>query len=336
MRRTISKVTHPRRTIVHAYERRAEQKPPPPPRSEAELRGGPIKRTYIRTRLRLSHFRHSFPEMPFMFQLVVTLVVGLALAGGGFAIYKATKSSPSKPNLLAAVGADAQTFYLDANANTKPGVTRVLLVGDLSVYYTAAAVGDDYTGGGVHAVSAISNGCGINDADTMIGNKRVRIGNDCNQWQTDYATVVSQYQPNVSVLMTGASEQFDQVVRGHRLRAGSAPWRAYLTQQLDKARAVLTQGGAKLVLVGLPCDRPPAGTITRADINALYRSYAQSHAPNVAYADLSTVMCPNGHPAATRKHQPLLAPGDQLTSAGIFVFWYWLSHLTHSLAGHVK
>lgn len=329
IRRKLTKVTHPRRTLVTAYDRHVERRPAPT-RSEAELHGGRLRRTYVRTRIKLSDFVHGFPEMPVVFQILVCSVLGLALAGGGYAVYRATKSKPSKSN-LAAFATDPQTFYADAYSATPAHVPRVLVAGDVSQTFATGLVNNDFTGGGIHAVGLLSGGCGISDGDIMIGRQRLRRADRCHTWAARFADAVKEFKPNVSVLMTGTGEEYDQLVNGRRLKAGTPEWRAYLTKQLDVARTALTGSGAKMVLLNLPCGQPPSGNQLRAQVNGLWRSYALAHTGDVVLGDLDLVMCPGGH-IKSLSHKPMLDKNDNINQVGNYVFWNWISTVAKHVA----
>ncbi len=258
-RRTVDKLTHPRRTLVHAYERRVSSRPAPPPRSEAELHGGRIHRRYVRTRIALSNFVHDFPERPIVFQLLTCAVVGVVVGGVGLTGYHALRSKPKpRGDVLAAFG-DASTFYTAAREDTKKGAVRVLVAGDGSVYHAAEPVGNDITTGGIHAVGLTAGGCGIGSSDILIGTRHVTLDRPCSAgWQKAYATTVSQYKPAVSVLMTGYSRGIRPDRRRQDARAPLARV-AHLHDPPARCGPCRAHGRRRPPRAREPSVRPPAG-----------------------------------------------------------------------------
>ena len=285
--------------------------------------------------MRLSHTFHSIPEWPITAQILSCLLVGGLLAGGGLVVYHATKSKQSKPNIAAYFGdlGASDTQYADAYTATKPGIVRMLVVGDISVYYGSIAASADYQASGMHAVTFTDNGCGISDGDTLVGTKRVPRDAACKGWQSHYKTVAGQYHPQVAVLLTGTMESEEQIVGGKDLVPGTVAWNQYLMHQLDEVRSAVAPAGTKLVLVTLPCEQTPSGTpnrVHRRVLNALWRLYAERASRRGRLADVNTFVPkrsagtnPCGNRSSRRATRTLLQ--------GFKVLWPWLASFADRL-----
>src|SRR6266446_3043305 len=78
------RVRHPLLATRHWKHALDEAKPVPQPLTQAERRGGPVRRTYRRIRVRLSHERHNFVNWPLTGQVVGCLVMSGVLVGAFF------------------------------------------------------------------------------------------------------------------------------------------------------------------------------------------------------------------------------------------------------------
>src|SRR5690349_578273 len=183
VKRAVGKVAHPKATITHAYEKRQEAKPVPPPRTEAELAGGGIRRRYIHTRIKWSRFWRGIPNWPMTVQVIACVAVGALI--GGAVIEARRMTSPQHKNRLAAF-ANSDSEYKNAYATTKPGTTRLLLTGDISVYDVAQAVDNDYSGQGSRGLTYSEAGCGINASQSIVQNKPLVKDAACKDWEKDY------------------------------------------------------------------------------------------------------------------------------------------------------
>ena len=112
----------------------------------------------------------------------------------------------------------------------------------------------------------------------------------------------------------------------------------FVVRGLDDLREVLTQGGARMVLLTTPCLRPPKrGTafdtglpVMRDDarverLNAAWREYASLHPNDVTLLDLSTFLCPNGKLRKQIDGEKVHTDGVHFSPAGARLFWNWLT-----------
>jgi peptidoglycan/LPS O-acetylase OafA/YrhL len=127
---------------------------------------------------------------------------------------------------------------------------------------------------------------------------------------------IAREQPDV-VLWLGIWEISHRVVDGQVRRFGTPEGDAALLQQLDAARARLTAGGARLVLLTVA----PAAHSDRGDpaathrerpphLNALFRELAARHPESVSVVDLAAMLCPTGDPCPEVVDGVRLRPAD--------------------------
>jgi peptidoglycan/LPS O-acetylase OafA/YrhL len=197
-------------------------------------------------------------------------------------------------------------------ANGGPaGAPRVLVAGDAFAYSLTSSPPPAVASriGGTKAAVVT---CGIASGTLVIGEARFS-SQGCDVWTGIYSTAVKDYVPNVAVLMIGVGEIFDRIVGNQLLRAGTPELESYLVQRLDAARAVLSRGGARLIVAAPPCMRTmkpdmslPAFASVFSDarrgswLNALLRHYASQ--TGAGFVDLRALLCQGGtrvDPSAT-------------------------------------
>jgi peptidoglycan/LPS O-acetylase OafA/YrhL len=102
-------------------------------------------------------------------------------------------------------------------------------------------------------------GCGV-----LLGTIQSRVGfsrdlnSDCGNWQELWKEHAQQNKPQIAAVELGAWDVFDDTVNGKKLSFGSPGWDAYYEKQLEKGIKILTDAGAQVALIGIPCYRPIA------------------------------------------------------------------------------
>jgi peptidoglycan/LPS O-acetylase OafA/YrhL len=241
--------------------------------------------------------------------------------------------------LLATVGAEpAPTSVLIAYqyrnlvAKTPRGAVRVLVVGDNAAFGLGLANIDAFFGNGLVGTTASVPDCGIGSGEVMyLGAPRAQP--DCRTWPNVFRNGVENFAPQASVLLLGTSSLLDRSVGGRTLHIGTPEFATYFTRQLEQARAVLTAGGAPLVLLTVPCSPHDFGAT--APLNALLRRFAAAHPSDVSIGDYGAFMCPGGTPRAAIGGHAVRQPDQLLTRAGAAATWDWLAH-TPTIAAQVR
>jgi hypothetical protein len=122
-------------------------------------------------------------------------------------------------------------------------------------------------------------------------------------------------RPTVVIWMS-AWEKSDLVIGDRTIVANTPQWETEIMSRMDRALALLTAGGARVVVVteaapaANPAQRrettdPNADDAGYVRLNALLRRFQARHPDTVTLVDLATKLCPNG-PAC-----PALVAGTQ-------------------------
>ena len=248
--------------------------------------------------------------------------------------------------LVATTGAEAeparelQRDLLSGLVKTTPdGATRVLVAGEASTFDLAQGVGgvfrDHNTVG-----ATVTSFCGILGGQVVAGDPPT--AQVCPpRWRGDYKSAVDAFEPQVSVLMVGANEIVDRKINGVLLQPGSPELTARLQAHLEAARRYLTSGGARLVVVGMPCAEPTSGVspqggaiqgdpARRAWVNSELQRFADAH--RVRYATLDSVLCPKGSAPAPQDGRLLAPDGVRVSRSGALAVWRRLA----AIAAHAK
>jgi peptidoglycan/LPS O-acetylase OafA/YrhL len=102
-------------------------------------------------------------------------------------------------------------------------------------------------------------GCGV-----LLGTIHSRVGytrdlsSDCGNWPQLWKANAAKNDPQIAVVEIGAWDVFDDTLNGTTMKFGSSPWNTYFSKQLAKGIHILTNSGAQVALMGVPCYRPIA------------------------------------------------------------------------------
>jgi hypothetical protein len=183
---------------------------------------------------------------------------------------------------------------------------RFLMVGD-SVALTAA-IGlssnsiEDY---GVDVINDGVLGCDLDPFAVRFSG--VAYGSpECGNWPRSWATKVATIRPQVVGLIMGRFEVMDHFYDGTWVHVGEPAWDAHLLDDLDRAVATLSAGGAHVVIftypyVDPPLEQPngdlwPENLPSRMDEwNSLLRQVAAEHPITTTLIDLNRMLDPAGH-----------------------------------------
>lgn len=232
-------------------------------------------------------------------------------------------------------------YYDRAAAGVVSGTRRLLLAGEGDVYEVSLA--------GIHQRDSI-RGLAVPLFCSIVGGRAV-LGvvtappRSCPDWRQDFANAVAHFQPDVAALTAGPQLLFDRQIRGTTLRSGSPEMAALLRARLEEAFHVLTAGGARLILVPIPCAVPIPGELAsvaaveqdparREWVNSIWRDFAASHRGKVIFADSDPLLCPGGDPRPVLNGEPLRTPAGRLSPAGVQALWDWIGGVARAIAGH--
>jgi hypothetical protein len=185
---------------------------------------------------------------------------------------------------------------------------RVLLVGDS----VAASLGlgleraANASNGELVVWNKATLGCGmLRQGEVDIGTEPVVQDDICNDWSQRWVGPITEFQPNVVVLLTGAWDLLDRKIDGQYYSPGTVAFDRYFLSELDLATQLLVAQGSKLVVLTTPFfSRPdlvgpdrswPEYEPWRVDrINGLYRDFATAHPERLTLLDLNRFVSPNG------------------------------------------
>lgn len=127
----------------------------------------------------------------------------------------------------------------------------------------------------------------------------------CIDWPARWTAAVNAQDPEVVGILLGRWEALDHELNGHWTHVGEPLWDAHLTADLDRAVAIVSARGAKVILFTMPYLDPPKAldgttwpenTPARTDAyNTVVRAVAAAHPSTVSVYDLNHVLGPDGH-----------------------------------------
>jgi hypothetical protein len=218
-----------------------------------------------------------------------------------------------------------------------PTDRRVVVVGD-SVAMTLA---EGLRASGAPRGIAVRNegflGCGISHGGRIWYFGRPEpIGPECAQWPERWGAAVSEFDPDVAVVLLGATDAYDREIDGRWLDFGSPELDALLVGELHAAVDVLAARGARVVLLTVPyyehryavntpddLDRSVFSP-TRVDhFNRLLRQVAAAD-PRATVIDLNGFLSPDGQAHEVIDGIVVQGDGVHFTSEGGIYAGDWL------------
>jgi SGNH domain (fused to AT3 domains) len=224
--------------------------------------------------------------------------------------------TPTPSETAGAIAAQRRSSPLSLPASVRH--QRVLLVGDstaCSLWPGLNAVGNAV---GVATYQGAVFGCGIASGQvTTTRNESITPDSSRCPALVGWAlpNALTRARPTVVIWMS-VWEKSDLVVGGHTIGAKTPQWEAKIMARMDGALALLTAGGARVVVVTEAASAPnPAQRSETTDpngddagyvrLNALLRRFRARHPNQVTLVDLATKLCPSGPPC------PALVTGTQ-------------------------
>lgn len=180
----------------------------------------------------------------------------------------------------------------------RPGVTRVMVVGDSVAQTLAAGLSD---GDGFDVVNEAALGCGLVTGEYRYFGGQYASLPQCAEWPRTWAAAVARHRPDVVAVLVGRWEVMDRRLDGEWRRLGDADFDAYVTAELDRAATVLS-AGAKVAFLTAPYyrrgERPDGGRFPEDDparvdrFNELLREVAARR--GVPVVELGAALAPEG------------------------------------------
>jgi peptidoglycan/LPS O-acetylase OafA/YrhL len=269
--------------------------------------------------------------------VAATLLVGLVVV-----------STTSGDSSLAS-GADAGA---DVNAASTDGRPVVMVAGDSQAFSFGGGAynkkADVPTGLAIRLATKL--GCGITEADFIIGGNPQKQSADCLAWRTTWAKQVQTIDPAVTVVMVWSWEIYDRRVLDAdgnftEVRVGTPEWERLFSGAVQEAIGVLTAGGGKVVLATMPCidfdahkKAPKTEPDAPARVKELNRVLAEVAARNagkgVSLIDTNKLLCPDGENyRGTIDGVVMTDDGVHFSKDGAVVLWNWMAPQLRKLTG---
>jgi hypothetical protein len=248
------------------------------------------------------------------------VVIAVVLVGGGSAAWVLIQSSPASSSSAATTTTTTTTISTVPPLPPSPGSPwRVLVVGDstaLTLEWALAQTASSYD-------AQVSNGatfmCGVaigSEASSDDGKgPTLSMVPACNsatpasqQWPALWRDDISQFQPQLVVMLAGRWETTDRMYEGRWMNILDKPFADYVEHQLKLAVAIATSKGAHVDMLTSACaDSAPYfasehlpdtavnddSNVRLAAYNKLLRDSVQG-APNASVVDFDALLCPGG------------------------------------------
>ena len=148
-------------------------------------------------------------------------------------------------------------------------------------------------------------GCGTLLPERQIDGQTVPNLPACAEWEPRWTQEVARAKPDLVLLMLGLGELYDRRVDGSVLRFGTAEYRDWLFQEMDRRRELVSPNArhfavATVLCMGISADAANQTTRIANDpdrlrwLNDTIRSYA-SERPGVDVIDLFGTVCADGY-----------------------------------------
>ncbi len=229
------------------------------------------------------------------------LVAPLAAACVVGLIFVSTTGAVASPSVSALIHAQSK---LQTRALPNRNAARVLMLGDSQMLTLGFFTGDTFA-----PTSTLSYrwdpiiGCGA------LG-PHMQTPDDCGSRLAHWTSDVSQFDPDLSVVMIGAWETLDFTVNGRRYVHGTPEHEQELVSVVGDALRALTARGGHVALLEVPCYGEPESTdiaqqdvrtqpASVANVNAALADIARRDPSHVTFVRWADAICPNGQFSAT-------------------------------------
>lgn len=235
---------------------------------------------------------------------------------------------------LSSAASAASTVEYVAGAGYSGPATKVFLLGDSNTQSLVSGFPSD-TYRNIDLATSAQLGCGlIVDTHTAEG-KRIEPEDYCYDWRDRRMADARSANPDVAVLFAGSWEQYDRLIDGKVLVAGSPEYTDYLAAQFVELLQGLQETGADVVFVNNHCHRTPdfgLGPEPRivnddervADVNAAVNLAISRVDFPVQLIDANGFLCATGYVEEIDGVQ-MRTDGLHFTPEGAALVWEWLA-----------
>ncbi len=184
---------------------------------------------------------------------------------------------------------DARERDASTAAAGPTGPRRVVVIGDSVAYTLFPGLQEHERASNLYFLTAAQTGCPLDIAATAYGpadapQPSVGLPSYC-QWPTIWPAMIARTRPDVVVALWGLWDLFDHEVDGAWLTVGTPAWATHMEQTLERALAVVTARGARLVVLTTPYLYTVAQHRVIA-LNRVYRTVAARHPGQLTVVDI--------------------------------------------------
>ncbi len=295
----------------------------------------PIRRGALRSRRRVA----VVPAVAAVAAVVVVLVVVTAgnqpLATPVGVALGAADTNRGSSAAAPVVASPEQSPVPSIGATT---ARRVVVVGDSVAMTLAEGLRSTGVDHGIFVRNEGTLGCGISHGGRMWYYGRAEpFGAECARWPERWRTAVTEFDPDVAVVLIGATDAYDREIDGRWLDFGSPELDALLVRELHAAVDVLAARGAHVVLLTVPyyehryavntpddIDRSVFNPARVDHLNTLLRTVDVTD-PRATVIDLNRFLSPDGQIHEVLDGVVMQGDGVHFTPEGGVITGRWLA-----------
>jgi peptidoglycan/LPS O-acetylase OafA/YrhL len=238
-------------------------------------------------------------------------LVGLAAAGVPIVLIMALLAVTVTPSSTASASLPPShqppAAYRSSTGSDAANPERAVLIGDSMAVTLSRGLRVDAADWGISISNAASVGCDLDPESTVnVMGVVSRAPQGCPQWQTSWARLVAQTDPDVVVVLLGRWESIDRLYGGHWTHIGEPDFDAHLQSELSQIITIASSHGASVAFLTLPyiaeTTVQPNGSPwdmnlpSRTDAyNSVVRAAVAEHPGQASVIDLNKMLDPNGH-----------------------------------------
>jgi len=226
---------------------------------------------------------------------------------------------------------------------TASGLAPVMFAGDSMAHTLALDVNLKQLdrSAGVQIELATVLGCGIGDADSIVGGQPVKRNPECKTWETLWPQQIEKVNPPMSIVIAWGWDLYDRRIPDgngdyKEVAVGSPEWKQWYEATIQSGIDKLTAKGGKVALTTLPCidlesdvpEHPNAEAAQPHRVKAMndaIKEVAAKNADTTFVMDLNKLMCPDGqHYLAKINGQQMSNDGLHFTPDGAEYVWQWM------------
>ena len=218
-----------------------------------------------------------------------------------------------------------------------PTDRRVVVVGDSVAMTLAEGLRASGAPRGIVVRNEGFLGCGISHGGRMwYFGRPEAIGPECAQWPERWSAAVAEFDPDVAVVLVGATDAYDREIDGRWLDFGSPELDALLVEEVHATVDVLAARGAHVALLTVPyyehryavntpddLDRSVFSPARVDHFNRLLRQVAAAD-PRATVIDLNGFLSPDGQAHEVIDGIVVQGDGVHFTSEGGIYAGDWL------------